>query len=113
MRFEWSQAKNRENLRKHDIEFETARLVFDNPWAISVVDSLHDEDEQRFVTIEAIGSGSVLYVAHTWEVDVEDDVVRIISARAASASERRIYEETHQESEARYRRHRSEDRRRH
>ena len=68
MRFEWSQAKNRENLRKHDIEFETARLVSDDPWAISVVDNLHDEeDEQRFVTIGAIGSGSVLYVVHTWD----------------------------------------------
>ena len=40
---------------------------FDDPWAISVVDSLHDEDEQRFVTIGAIGSGSVLYVVHTWD----------------------------------------------
>ena len=106
MRFEWSEAKDRANLRKHDVSFEGARLVFEDPWAISVSDRLHDEEEQRFVTIGAIGSGSVLYVVHTWEFCEDDDVIRIISARAASAHERRFYEEAYQSAKTRYRRNR-------
>jgi hypothetical protein len=31
MRFEWDEQKNRQNLRKHDVRFETAVLVFDDP----------------------------------------------------------------------------------
>ena len=35
MRFAWDEAKNRRNLRKHKISFESARLVFDDPQALS------------------------------------------------------------------------------
>lgn len=109
MRFEWSQAKNRENLRKHRIEFDTARLVFDDPWLVSLLDSLHDDYEERFIAIGAVGPGLILTVIHTWQICTDDEVIRIISARAASARERRIYEEAHQESKERYRRHRRDD----
>ena len=33
MRFEWDEVKNRRNLRKHKISFESAKLVFDDPQA--------------------------------------------------------------------------------
>jgi hypothetical protein len=33
MRFEWNEAKNGRNLLKHDVGFETAVLVFDDPYA--------------------------------------------------------------------------------
>ena len=36
MEFEWDEAKNLENLRKHDIRFETAQLVFADPFAVTV-----------------------------------------------------------------------------
>ena len=42
MRFIWDENKNRQNLRKHDVRFETAVLVFDDPYAIT----------QRDVTFE-------------------------------------------------------------
>ncbi len=35
MRFEWDEHKNRQNLRKHDVRFETGALVFDDPYAIT------------------------------------------------------------------------------
>jgi uncharacterized protein len=35
MRFEWDEQKNRQNLRKHDVRFETAMLVFDDPYALT------------------------------------------------------------------------------
>jgi uncharacterized DUF497 family protein len=46
MRFEWDEHKNRQNLRKHDVRFETAILVFDDPYAITQRDFTF-EDEER------------------------------------------------------------------
>lgn len=85
MRFEWDDRKNRENLRKHDIRFESAVLVFEDPNAITQRDSIHDEEEERFVTLGAIGPGSVLFVVHAWRELNGEESIRIISARAATA----------------------------
>jgi len=49
MRFEWDEHKNRHNLRKHDVRFETAVLVFDDPYAISQRDQAF-EDEESFAS---------------------------------------------------------------
>jgi hypothetical protein len=46
MRFTWDENKNRQNLRKHDVRFETAVLVFDDPYAITQRDVTF-EDEER------------------------------------------------------------------
>lgn len=88
MIWEWDQEKNRENLRKHGLEFETAILVFDDPLAAT------DDDpylyEQRWRTIGMI-EGLLVLVVHTWPDD--PDPGRIISARRATPHERRSYEE--------------------
>jgi uncharacterized DUF497 family protein len=46
MRFEWDEQKNRHNLHKHDARFETAVLVFDDPYAITQREVTF-EDEER------------------------------------------------------------------
>jgi len=51
MRFIWDENKNRQNLRKHDVRFETAVLVFDDPYAITQRDATF-EDEERWITVE-------------------------------------------------------------
>ncbi len=112
MRFEWDENKNRQNLRKHDVRFETAVLVFDDPYAITRRDYTFD-DEERWITVGAIGPGSVLLVVHTSYEKQNDQVIRIISARAAEFHERRAYEEAHKGAETRHRNHRSKKRRRH
>ena len=58
MRFEWDENKNRLSLRKHDVRFETAVLVFDDPYAITQRDYTID-DEERWITVGAIGPGSI------------------------------------------------------
>ncbi len=63
MRFEWDEDKNRRNLRKHDVRFETATLVFDDPYAITQRDFAFEDDE-RWITVGAIGRGSILLVVH-------------------------------------------------
>jgi len=63
MRFEWDEDKNRRNLRKHDVRFETATLVFGDPYAITQRDFAFEDDE-RWITVGAIGRGSILLVVH-------------------------------------------------
>jgi uncharacterized DUF497 family protein len=65
MRFEWDENKNRLNLRKHDVRFETAVLVFDDPYAITQRDRTFD-GEERWIMVGAIGPGSILLVVHTF-----------------------------------------------
>jgi uncharacterized protein len=112
MRFEWDEHKNRQNLRKHDIRFETAVLVFDDPYALTQRDSAFD-DEERWITIGAVGRGSILLVVHTFYEKEDQEVIRIISARATESHERRAYEEAHKGAEARHPHHRQKKRRRH
>ena len=112
MRFIWDENKNRQNLRKHDVRFETAVLVFDDPYAITQRDVTF-EDEERWITIGAIGPGSVLLVVHTFYEEHDEEIIRVISARAAESHERRAYEEAHKGAEARHPSYRGKKRRRH
>jgi uncharacterized DUF497 family protein len=110
MRFDWSEEKNRINLRKHNIDFETAKLVFEDPYAVTQCDEVHD-DEERFLTLGVIGPGATLLVSHTMFEEESEVVIRMISARGATAREKKAYEEAHKRSEAPDRRDRRQKRR--
>lgn len=95
--FEWDPAKARSNRRKHGITFESAMLVFDDPFAISEQDRTVDE-EPRWQTIGIFESRALLTVAWTnWEEGL-DEIVRIISARRATRNERIAYEQNRKKS---------------
>ena len=111
MRFTWDENKNRQNLRKHDVRFETAVLVFDDPYAITRRDVTFDEE--RWITVGAIGPGSILLVVHTFYEEHDEEVIRVISARAAESHERRAYEEAHKGAETRHPSYRRKKRRGH
>lgn len=81
-------SENRANRKKHRISFETASLVFDDPFHISVQDREVD-GEARWQTIGMVNGVHVLLVAHT--VDEEAGLIRILSARKATRRERSIY----------------------
>lgn len=73
------------NLRKHRVSFGTAAHVFDDPDAVADHDRI-EGGERRWQMIGMVGGVLLLLVAHT--VDFEDDeneVIRIISARARGA----------------------------
>ncbi len=110
MLFEWDENKSRQNLRKHDVRFETAVLVFDDPCAITQPDCTCDHEE-RWITVGAIGPGSILLVVHTFYERQGEEVIRIISARAAESHERKAYEEAHKGTEAGHPSHRRKKRR--
>ena len=89
MRFEWDSAKAAKNLRKHRVSFEEASSVFYDPLAVTGADPDHSEDEERLITFGISPAGQLLVVSHT----ERGETIRIISARIATQSERRIYEE--------------------
>lgn len=86
---EWDPKKARQNLRKHKVSFEEATTVFRDTLSSTIEDSLHSESEERLVTIGVSNRLRILVVVHT----DRGDRLRIISARLATAHERRIYEE--------------------
>ena len=93
MRWTWDLHKDRANKRKHGVSLETAQLVFDDPLAISRLDST--SVEERWQTVGFIGPVAV-FVVHTWPETRSPDgekVGRIISARKATRHERKAYEE--------------------
>jgi uncharacterized DUF497 family protein len=92
-KFEWDPQKAISNLTKHSVAFSQASSVFLDPLATSVADE-HSEGERRWVTLGVSGAGMLLVVIHTWEEGGPGSAaVRIISARRATPSEMRDYEE--------------------
>jgi|SRR5579863_9574130 uncharacterized DUF497 family protein len=92
MRFVWDGNKNRQNLAKHKLSFETAALVFEDPHAISRFDRIID-GEERWQSLGVAAGVVVLLVAHVDYEERGEEVIRIISARKATPHERKIYEE--------------------
>ena len=89
MRFEWDPRKAAENLAKHGVSFEEAATVFRDTLSATGSDPDHSVEEERFITFGMSANGRLLAVAHT----DRDDTIRIISARAVTSGERKIYEE--------------------
>jgi uncharacterized protein len=96
LRFEWDEAKNLANRRKHGVAFEDAADVFFDPLCVSVLDRIED-GEERWLTIGAVENLVLLAVAHTLREERGNgaplEVIRIISARAATRKEKRRYED--------------------
>ncbi len=64
-----------------------------DPLALSVYDEDHSEQEERWITLGQAVNGSLLVVVHTFEeLDGNEARVRLISARPATAHERRQYQ---------------------
>jgi uncharacterized protein len=80
------------NVRKHGVSFDTAALVFADPFALALQDRF-DGGEHRWRTIGAIQGELILLVAHTVGEAGGTEMIRIISARKADRKERKRYAE--------------------
>lgn len=89
MDFEWDSAKAAANIRKHGISFEEAVSALGDDLAATARDLAHSAREFRFITFGISASGRLLAVSHT----ERRNRIRIISARLATRTERKIYEE--------------------
>ena len=92
--FEWNPEKAKSNRRKHGVSFEQAATVFQDPHALSIYDAEHSGKEDRWLTLGLSANGGVIVVHHTFKkVSPSTTLVRIISSRRATKSERRQYSE--------------------
>ena len=87
--FVWYPAKARSNLQKHQVSFDEASTIFDDPQYITFLDEEHSEGEERYITIGLSNQGRLLMVAHT----ERNEEIRIISARKATRNEEKFYQE--------------------
>lgn len=89
--FEWDDGKAAANLRKHDVAFELAKRVWDDEAHIIVFDR-YENDEERWHAVGLVRGILILTVVHTCPASKDDATIRIISARKATAAERKRYE---------------------
>ncbi|KAF0120056.1 MAG: hypothetical protein FD151_1786 [bacterium] len=87
--FEWDEAKARENLKKHKVNFDEGKTIFNDPFLLTFPDVESSESEERYINIGLSAKNRVLVLIHT----ERRGKIRIISCRKAKARERRYYEE--------------------
>jgi uncharacterized protein len=83
--FQWDPVKASANLEEHRVDFGDATEVFFDPWALTIRDD--HPTEERFVTVGKDAFDRVLVVVYCWR----GEEIRLISARRATARERREY----------------------
>ncbi len=86
--YEWDDKKNKTNIEKHGVNFETAVRIFDGK-IVTTIDDRHDYNEVREISIGVVDTILFLIVVHT----DRNGKTRIISARRANKEERQRYEE--------------------
>ncbi len=93
MKFEWNEEKNRLNQKKHQVSFEEAKEVFNDPLQISKLDYRFSYFEERWITIGSTKEQKILVVANLFFDENGEEIIRIISARKANSKERKFYEQ--------------------
>jgi len=89
LHFEWDDRKAAANAKKHGVSFDEAKSVFVDERAKLIADPDHSEDEDRFVLLGLSSALRLLLVCHCYRID--SNVIRIISARKATAKESKSY----------------------
>jgi len=87
MKYEWDEAKNRTNLKKHGLSFEDAEQVLSGP-CVTFEDDRFDYGEERLITLGLL-AGRLVVIAHS----PRDEGTRIISMRKGSRREQKIYQD--------------------
>jgi uncharacterized DUF497 family protein len=89
LQFEWDERKNVENQHKHGVSFEEAQTLFLDDYALLIDDPDHSRREERFILLGRSAALRHVVVCHCYLAS--STVVRIISARKATATERETY----------------------
>lgn len=89
--FEWDERKARSNLARHGISFEAAMQVFSDSFAVELPDHMAAYGEERYILIGMVRL-ALLAVVYT----ERNERVRIISARRATRTEEKLYDEERQ-----------------
>jgi hypothetical protein len=85
--FEWDEEKARRNELKHGVTFEEARTIFNDPFAMTISDPEHSDEEERWLDIGLSTKGRLLVVWYT----ERGENIRITGCRRATKAEMRTY----------------------
>ncbi len=88
--FEWDESKNKSNIVKHGISFEEAQVIWTDLRALEFFDPDSSEMEDRFIRVGSNPNRGTIFVVFCERE--QGEIIRIISARKATAEERRDYE---------------------
>lgn len=91
MKFTWDLRKEESNFRKHGIAFDAGSSIFADEYHLTLLDQLHSKDEERWISIGMNLDGKVLVVVHTFRLEDDIEIMRIISARKATKAELNEY----------------------
>ncbi|TGK23334.1 BrnT family toxin [Leptospira yasudae] len=91
MRFEWDIEKERINIQKHGLSFGEASLVFADPRTIYISDPDHSIGEVREIALGTIENITIAVVIFVDRSRNDEEIIRIISARPATNSEKAQY----------------------
>ena len=91
--FEWDINNFKSNILKHNVDFEEAATVLADTNALTVYDSTHSENEDRWYTIGMSNRGRLLVMNHTYKESTDKTAIRIFSARLAEKPEQKHYNE--------------------
>ena len=83
----WDPSKAESNVAKHGVSFADAESVLFDPYAVTIEDS-RIANEDRYVTIGMDALGRIFVVVY----EIQEETLRIISARAATPGETKTYE---------------------
>ena len=89
LKIEWDRRKAAANLKKHGVSFEEAATAFSDEHGRLLADPDHSDKEDRFILLGMSWSLRLVVVCHCYRE--ASDVIRIISARKATKSERAQY----------------------
>lgn len=85
-KFQWDDRKAASNIIKHGVSFDVATHIFDDVFAVDLIDTRENYDEERF-TIIGMVKHRLLFVVYT----MRGQAIRIISARGAEPNEEKDY----------------------
>jgi uncharacterized protein len=88
MQFEWDRKKANRNYKEHGVSFEEAVTAFYDPLSATFDDPDHSIGERRYITVGFSSRDRLLVVSHL----ERGQALRIISARPATAHERKRHE---------------------
>lgn len=89
MKCEWDEDKATSNWLKHEVSFEEAKTIFDDPLYVDFYDIDHSDDEERYLIVGESNQGRLLIASYT----ERGNSMRLISAREVTRAEKAVYEE--------------------
>jgi len=88
LEFEWDENKDDRNFKQHGVRFEEAATVFLDPNAVTLSDTTHSLNEERYIDIGFSSAGRLLLVVYT----ERGSRIRLISSRLCTPREARLYD---------------------